>query len=905
MKSSHPWHSLEVDEVLSRLDSAPEGLSSSQAEARLQQHGPNRIQAKRPKSAGRRLFEQVHQPLIYILIVAGFITMAMEHWLDAIVILAVVAVNVVIGFVQENKALKSIQALARSLRSTAQVYREGRKIVIDAESLVPGDVVELAAGDKVPADGRLLKIRDLRVDESALTGESVAVDKKVDDLPQDTPLADCQNMAFASTLVTYGWGRMVVTATGEDTEIGRISKLVSNAQVIETPLMLKIKEFSHLLLYIIVGFASLMFAVALFQGQSFNEAFMAAVALMVAAIPEGLPATMTIMLAIGVSMMASRKAIIRKLPAVETLGSTNVICSDKTGTLTQNQMTVSTIWTAAEQAFFFFSGVGYRPEGEIKDEEGQVLEDLSSGASLPSGLEDLLRCGMLCNDSRLIPPHSDGDRWSLEGDPTEVALRVSARKTGIDPQQIESDWPRLDSIPFQSEYQYMATLHRDPNSGQMVAYVKGSFEAMALRCFVEGSAEAQAAEQALRQLSEKGLRVLAFAQKTWDEAKSSLSHEDLQGGLSFLGLQGMIDAPREEAKRAIALCHQAGINVKMITGDHALTAAVIARELGILDPSQDLEASVITGSQLAQMEDEDLCRRISELQVFARVSPEQKLRLVKALQSQNKIVAMTGDGVNDAPALRQANIGIAMGLTGTEVAKEASDMVLADDNFGTIEAAVEEGRGVFDNLRKFIVWTIPTNVGEAFILIFAILLALPLPLLPVHILWINMSCTIFLGVMLAFEPKEPDVMQRPPRNPSAPLFDLHLMLRSLFVGLYITATAFAIFKWELSTGGSEAYARTAVVTSVILLEAFYLLNCRSLSRPLREIGYFSNPWIWVGFVLMFVAQWIFVYTPWSQQLFQTEALTFWTWAKLSLAGFILFTLINLEKRLRLSLGLVD
>lgn len=916
MSNNRAWHSLDTQESLRHLNSQLEGLSSQEAEDRLKKYGPNRINSKAGRSPWLRLFDQIHQPLVYILIFAGFITMAMAHWLDSLVIFLVVMVNVVIGFVQESKALKSIQALAKSLRSSAHTFRDGSKQMIDAEQLVPGDVVELLAGDKVPADGRILQQRDLRVDESALTGESVAVDKSVQTLGPEIVLADRHNMVFASTLVTYGQARVLITETGMSTEIGRISEMVSSAQQIQTPLTIKIKEFSHVLLYAILGFASLMFAVALWRGQSFTDAFMAAVAIMVAAIPEGLPATMTIMLAIGVSVMASRRAIIRKLPAVETLGSTNVICSDKTGTLTQNQMTVSSIYVPKE-GYYSIQGVGYKPQGDIQGPSDEVIEKPESGPlkSVAPGLEELLRCGLLCNDSRLIPPKSSAEEnselWGLEGDPTEVALIVSAEKAGLKSQEQGTQWPRMDQIPFQSEYQYMATLHQVPNSSQKggaerVVYVKGSFEAISARCWPAGSSEEkEKAEEALRNLGERGLRVLAFARKYLPADQAGIEHQDLEQGLEFLGLQGMIDPPRKEAQRAIGLCHTAGIDVKMITGDYALTAAVIARQLGILQAEEELQKEVVTGADIESMSDSELQKRISEIHVFARVSPEQKLRLVKALQAQGKIVAMTGDGVNDAPALRQANIGIAMGLTGTEVAKEASDMVLADDNFGTIEAAVEEGRGVFDNLKKFIVWTIPTNVGEASILIFAIFLALPLPLLPVHILWINMTCTIFLGVTLAFEPKESDIMSRPPRNPEAPLLNFSLVMRSLFVGIYITAAAFALFKWELSTGASEAYARTAVVTTVILVEAFYLLNCRSLRRPLKELGYFSNPWVWYGILGMLLIQLGFVHLPWANVLFQTEALGLLTWAKMVMAGFLLYILISIEKRVRSSFGLVD
>ncbi|MEM5786547.1 MAG: HAD-IC family P-type ATPase, partial [Syntrophobacteraceae bacterium] len=751
--SAKTWHSMPDDEVLNLLETSKDaGLDESEANRRQVHFGLNIISAKKAAGPLKRFLLQLHQPLIYILIAAGAITALLREWIDSTVIFGVVVVNAAIGFIQESKALKSIDALARTMVSEATVLRGGKKSRISSADVVPGDIIFLQGGDKVPADMRLLGMRDLQIDESALTGESLPVKKAPDIVDQDTGLADRRNMAYASTLVTYGQGYGIIVSTGGATEVGRISELISATESLETPLTRKIAHFSHLLLYAILALSAATFFAGLARGQSFLDMFMAAVALAVGAIPEGLPAAMSITLAIGVARMARRKAVIRRLPAVETLGSTTTICSDKTGTLTENQMTVQEISVGGGR--FRVTGGGYIPSGEIL-EQGKPLKTTNH-----AGLLECLRAGLLCNDSTLLEKEG---RWEVQGDPTEGALIVSASKGGFSMQAAAGEFPRLDTVPFESEHQYMATLHNAGSGKPRIAYVKGAAEALLERCSesVDLAGKSTALDidhiqSDVEQMASKGLRVLAFARKELAPDAHGLEHSDIASGLTFLGLQGMIDPPRAEAVAAVEACHTAGIQVKMITGDHALTASAIAGMIGLNGTGGNAnQATVITGRDLAKLSDRELTDTIESVAVFARVDPEQKLRLVGALQSRGQVVAMTGDGVNDAPALKRADIGIAMGISGTEVAKEAADMILTDDNFATIEAAVEEGRSVFDNLTKFIVWTLPTNIGEGLVILAAVLAGVRLPILPVQILWINMLTAVLLGLMLAFEPKEP------------------------------------------------------------------------------------------------------------------------------------------------------
>jgi Ca2+-transporting ATPase len=757
---------------------------------------------------------------------------------------------------------------------------------------VPGDVVLVQSGDKFPADVRLVRVRDLQVDESALTGESVAVEKNAEAVSADNVLGDQLCLGFASTSVTYGQATGVVVATGDHTEVGKIQQSIAGAEDLETPLTLKIKEFSNLLLWVILGLCVVVFLIGIWRGENLADTFMIAVALAVGAIPEGLPVAVTIMLALGVSKMAARRAIIRKLVAVETLGSTNVICSDKTGTLTENQMTVQQV--AAGGQIYQVKGLGYRPEGDILCND--QVADLTSNQAL----QLCLHAGLLCNDSTVREKEG---KWAVEGDPTEGALVVTAGKAGFERTQLEQTHPRLDTIPFESQYQYMATLH---GGAKPVIYLKGSVEAVLDRCatVMQADGELEPLDQAVimqqvELMASEGLRVLAFATAEAPTSLDAISHDYTSRDLVFLGLQAMIDPPRKEAIEAVRLCQLAGIDVKMITGDHAATASAIAGEIGLKGRKHNGKLVAITGKELQQIDDKHLEDVAENTSVFARVSPDQKLRLVKALQARDRVVAMTGDGVNDGPALKQANIGIAMGITGTDVAKDAADMVLTDDNFSSIEGAVEEGRGVFDNLTKFIVWTLPTNLGEGLTILMAIAFGTQLPVQPIHILWINMTTAVLLGLTLAFELKEPGIMTRPPRPAGEPILTRDLIMRTLLVGVLMLIATFGLFLYERRyQGASLAEAQTVATTVLVVMEAFYLLSCRSLIRPTREIGYFSNLWVYYGIAAMLVLQAAFIYAPFMNTLFSSAPLNAPQMLRILGAGLILWLVVSVEKTLR-------
>ena len=884
------WHHLPADEVIDLLDSDKEkGLDLFEVDNRQKHFGPNALTGKKGKGPLLRFLLQFHQPLIYILIAAGMVTAFLQEWVDSGVIFGVVLVNAFIGFIQEAKAVKAIEALARTMTTEATVLRAGEKRRISSAEVVPGDIVLLQSGDKVPADMRLFQTRDLQVDESALTGESVPVDKKPDVLDHDTGLADRRNMAYASSLVTYGQGGGIVTAIGDQTEVGRISELISSTEALETPLTRKIARFSHILLYAILALAATTFVVGLIRGQSVFDMFMAAVALAVGAIPEGLPAAMTITLAIGVSRMARKRAIIRKLTAVETLGSTTVICSDKTGTLTENQMTVQEIFAGDER--FEVIGAGYTPSGRI------LKQEITVDASGSPALMECLKAGLLCNDSLLLEKEG---RWAIQGDPTEGALLVSAVKAGLDMAVVRKELPRIDAIPFESQHQYMASLHDGGTDNPGIIYVKGSVEAIMERCASSLDSAGRPAEpdveqihRAVEEMAARGMRVLAFAKREIKQGTIGLNHPDVASGMTFLGLQGMIDPPRQEAILAVQKCHTAGIRVKMITGDHALTASSIAEQVGLHNPT-----NVVTGKALMAISDSELIDVADRTSVFARVTPEQKLRLVEALQARGNVVAMTGDGVNDAPALKRADIGVAMGITGTDVAKEAADMVLTDDNFASIEAAVEEGRGIFDNLTKFIVWTLPTNLGEGLVILAAIFADVTLPILPVQILWINMTTAVLLGLMLAFEPKEPGIMTRPPRDPKMPILTGVLIWRLFIVGLLLLVGAFGLFEWELKTGASVAEARTVAVNVFVLVELFYLFNCRSLTQSMFRLGFFTNPLLFGGVAIMLVLQVMFTYLPAMNLMFHSAPISFGAWGRILAVSVFASFVVGVEKWLR-------
>ncbi|WP_066383348.1 cation-translocating P-type ATPase [Anabaena sp. CA = ATCC 33047] len=827
---SQQWHNLPTSRVAQELDTNLDtGLTAEEVTNRRSRFGANELKAKPGKSPLVRFLLQFNQPLLYILLIAGAIKAFIGQWVNAWVIWGVTLINAIIGFIQESKAESAIAALASSVQTNATIIRNHQKVQVSSTELVPGDIVLLASGDKVPADLRLVQSRNLQVNESALTGESVAVEKNTPPLSLDAPLAERTNMAYAGSFVTFGTGKGIVVAIGEATETGRISQLMEQGTSLKTPLTRKFDKFSRTLLYIILGIATLTFAVGLGYGNSWADMFEAAVAFAVSAIPEGLPAVVTVTLAIGVSRMARRHAIVRKLPAVETLGGATVICSDKTGTLTENQMTVQEIYAGGKK--YTVTGTGYAPEGKILLDEQAINWDDSPV------LAECLKAGLLCNDSHL--EQKEG-QWQVVGDPTEGALIVVANKVELYRRHVEQEMPRLDVIPFESEFQYMATLHEDGNgenaSGGRTIYVKGSVEAIVKRCRqmldAGGNLTAIVPEtihQEVDAMAHQGLRVLAFAKKSVSPAQDAVDHADIEEDLVFLGLQGMIDPPRKEAIAAVAACQNAGIQVKMITGDHAVTARAIAERMGF---NQHGEVLAFTGSQLAQMDKSQLATAIEDGSVFARVAPEQKLRIVEALQSQGEIVAMTGDGVNDAPALKQAEIGIAMGGAGTEVAKEAADMILTDDNFASIEAAVEEGRTVYRNLLKAIAFILPVNGGESMTILISVLLARVLPILSLQVLWLNMVNSIAMTVPLAFEPKSERVMQQPPRSPREPLLSRSLIKRIFTISIFNWILIFGVFEWIRQTTGNVALARTMAIQALVAGRLFYLLSISQLGMAI-------------------------------------------------------------------------
>ena len=892
-EDSKAWHHLHANDVVGLLEVDPQaGLSSEEAGRRRQLFGPNIVTARRGTPAWRLFLQQFNQPLVYILVVASAITAAMGETVDSAVIFGVVFINALVGFIQEAKAGKAIEALARLVATETTVIREGQRQRVQSADLVPGDVVLLKPGDRVPADLRLLRVRNLDVDESALTGESSPVAKHAGPLAIETILAERKNLAFAGTLVTGGEAESVVWAIGDQTETGRIARLIAGAVELSTPLTRKIAHFSRRALWVILALTALMFAAGMARGESPEDMFMPAVAFAVGVIPEGLPAAVTIVLAIGVARMARRQVIIRKLPAVETLGSTTVICSDKTGTLTENQMTVREIFAGGKT--YEVTGAGYEPAGELRF-DGLRLEMPRHPA-----LHECLRAGVLCNDSRLMV---DESRVKVQGDPTEAALLVSGEKGGVNRAETHREAPALDAIPFESHHMFRATLH--PARAGRVIYKVGALERLLERCTdalgddsnltaldhaeVHRVAEAMAA---------RGLRVLALARREVDAHHDHLEHAHVAGGLTFLGLQGMMDPPRPAAIDSVRKCQLAGIAVKMITGDHLVTARAIAGQIGLKGAMKNGKLAALTGRELAEISDDHLPDIAERVAVFARVDPEQKLRLVKALQSRGHVVAMTGDGVNDAPALKQADIGVAMGITGTDVAKGAAAMILLDDNFASIEAAVEEGRGVFDNLTKFIVWTLPTNLGEGLVLLFAVLLGLAQPALPVQLLWVNMTTAILLGLMLVFEPKEHDLMARPPRDPRRPLITHALLMRTGLVSAILLTGAFWVFFWELREGASEAAARTAVVDVIVLVEIGYLFSCRSLKHSVFVLGWLTNRWVVAGALAMLAAQLLFTYAPVMNMLFHTAPINAEAWVRICGVATAAFLAVELEKWLR-------
>lgn len=886
------WHAEDASAALHALRSdAQHGLNTDEAQQRLRTHGPNSLPAPARHGPLLRFALQLHNPLIYVLLVAGLITLMLRDFVDTAVIFGVVWINALIGFIQEGKAQQALDAVRAMLASHAIALRDGQRTEVEASALVPGDVVLLESGARVPADLRLLQAKNLRIDESALTGESVATEKGVDAVAAATPVSERRNMAFAGTVVRYGQALGLVVATGRTTEIGHIGDLVRDTSALDTPLTRRLNQFSLQITWVILILGALTFAFGVaVRHMPMFEVFLAVVGLMVAAIPEGLPAVVTIVLAIGTRAMARQRAVVRRLPAVETLGSVTVICTDKTGTLTRNEMTAVRVMLASGD--LAVTGAGYAPSGGFT--QGGMPIDPAQHAALQA----LATCALLCNDAQL-QQNADA-QWQLVGDPTEGALLALAYKAGLDGQRLRAQYPRVDAIPFESELRYMATLHRGQEEGAFILLKGAPEEVLALCAHEADGAPLNRANwlAAVAGAAQLGQRVLALARCTAPDDTAQLTVADLSARFTLLGLVGMIDPPRPEAIAAVADCQRAGLRVKMITGDHAATAAAIGAQIG-LNAAQPLDGTLID-----QLDDAALRHTLRETDVIARASPEHKLRLVLALQADGELVAMTGDGVNDAPALKAADIGVAMGQKGTDAAREAADLVLTDDNFATIARAVREGRAVFDNIKKSLLFILPTNIGEAGVILFALLAGLALPVTASQILWVNMVTAVTLSLALAFEPAEPGVMQRPPRPPAEPLITRAMLLRILFVSLLMGACTFGIFEWERSRGHGLELARTAAVNMLAFSEMAYLFHVRYYTASaLHRTLLHGNPVALAVSVLLVLLQLAFTYAPPMQSLLGSTALGASSWGMIAGLSLAVFAAIEVEKWILRRMGL--
>lgn len=881
-QNKQSWHAIEAGDALQKLQSDQEkGLNDNEAKERLEKYGKNEIPKGKKRSWWFRLLMQFHNILIYVLIAAAIITALMEHWIDMWVILAVVIINALIGFVQEGKAEKALESIREMLSLEAIVIRDGENKTIEAENLVPGDMVRLKSGDKIPADIRIVQSRDFRVEESPLTGESSAVEKTSEPVDENAIPSDRTSMAFSGTVVTYGKASGVVTATGSNTEIGKINEMISGVEKITTPLLQQIEKFGKWLSIIILGVTAAFFAFGyFFRDYSLNNLFLAAIGLIVASIPEGLPAIMTITLAMGVQRMAKRNAIIRRLPSVETLGAVNVICSDKTGTLTRNEMMARTIITAEKE--YHVEGTGYEPEGKFMHNNKEV------GPEEEKVLWQLLRTVRTSNNSEI--GKDDEGKWKLTGTPTEGATLTMSYKAGLKDFKPE----RIDSIPFESDHKYMATLNKVDDD--VIIFMTGAPERLLEMCSKQYTADGEQDidndywEKKMVEVAAKGQRLLAAAFNVTDKNRKELEKDDLESNKVFLGLIGIIDPPREEAIEAIKECKAAGVEVKMITGDHAITAKAIGKEIGIGDGDK-----VITGKELEEKSDDQLREVVKEYDVYARTSPEHKLRLVTALQENGKLVAMTGDGVNDAPALKKANIGIAMGIKGTEVTKDASEMVLADDNFASIVNAIEEGRTVYDNIRKALLFILPTNGAEALVLMSAIVLGIIMPITPAQILWVNMVTAITLALALSFEPMEDKVMERHPRKSDEPILGKLFIWRISFVSILIGGLTLVVFNLMRNSGLDDVAARTIAVNTLVAGQLFYLFNCRSIKSPSLGKDFFNNRYAFIATGALILLQMLFVYAPFMNTFFNTSPIGAAYWLYPLGAGLAVFVLVEIEK----------
>ncbi|MBO4147520.1 cation-transporting P-type ATPase [Enterobacter ludwigii] len=882
-KPERPYYQQTVDDTLANINSTAEGLSSSEASVRLQQYGENALPQKKGKPAWLRFLAHFNDVLIYVLLVAALLKLFMGQWVDMFVILGVAIVNALIGHIQESNAEKSLQSIRNMLSSEAVVVRQGNHETIPTTTLVPGDIVVIRAGDRIPADLRVIEAHNLRVEEAILTGESTVVEKNSDVLSGELPLGDRYNLLYSGTTVSSGGGKGVVVATGCETELGHINQMMSDIEKHRTPLMVQMDKLGKtIFITILVMMVALFVFSLLFRDMPVSELVLSLISLAVAAVPEGLPAIISIILSLGVQAMARRKAIIRKLPTVETLGAMTVICSDKTGTLTMNEMTVKAVITA--DTTYRVEGDSYEPVGNIHPVDDPTPVSVVQG----SLLERYLRTIDLCNDSQLIK--DEQGLWKITGGPTEGALKVLAAKIQLPPLDTEM----RSKIPFDSQYKYMSTLYRLDD--EEVILITGAPDVLFRLCQYQQTNDGMQPfdlpywEGKIEEYAREGLRMVAAAWKPARDGQRELDHPDLQDGVILLGIAGMMDPPRPEAITAIADCLQAGIRVKMITGDHPQTAMSIGQMLGIGNA-----ASAITGRELEAMDDRQLSDAAQQYDIFARTSPEDKFRLVQALQSKQEVVGMTGDGVNDAPALKRADVGIAMGIKGTEVTKEAADMVLTDDNFATIARAVHEGRRVYDNLKKTILFVIPSNIAQALLIIIALLAGNLIPLTPVLILWMNMATSATLSFGLAFEAGEKDIMNRPPRKANLHVMDGYAIWRVVFVGLMIAISAFILEAWLQPRGYSAEFIRTVLLQTLVTAQWFYMLNCRVNDGFSLSKGLLANKGIWIVSGVLLALQLLIIYAPFMQMLFGTEALPFRYWVITLLIGFVMFLIVEAEK----------
>ena len=873
-------YQLDVSGVMKDLGTSERGLSSSEVSKRLTEYGPNQLAEEAPVSRWKLLLHQFVNPLVYILLIAAAVTAFLGEYKDTVVILVAVAIRTLIGYTQELKAEGSVRALKKMSVLKARVVRDAREREVNSEDLVPGDMVLLASGVKVPADLRLIRTTELRIDEAVLTGESVAADKDPAAIAEAnlTP-GDQRNMAFMGTAVVSGRALGMVTATGSRTVLGNIAVEMRQIGRVETPLERKFHDFALRIGYGVLAASAALFVLGILTGESLRDMFMTTIAAAVATIPEGLPIVVTVTMAVGVARMAKRNAVIRKLAAVETLGSTTVICSDKTGTLTKNEMTVRMLHDGSN--VYEVTGSGYSAEGRIESGGHVIAQEQQKRIQM------LLRIGMLCNESSV---YQEDGAWKIEGDPTEGALVIAAMKASLKPETERNHYPQKGIIPFESDRGYMATLHE--HAGKRYVFIKGGPERVVDLCPACG--DKAGTLDAAHQFAKEGMRVLAMAYKEVPADGSGLTHGMVEGNLTFAGLQAMIDPPRPEAIEAVAGCRRAGIRVVMITGDHAVTAQAIGARLGI-GAGED---RVIIGKGLALMSDDDLFREVQRVSVYARVAPEHKLRIVKQLQRHGEIVAVTGDGVNDAPALKAAHIGIAMGRTGTDVAKEAADMVVADDNFASIFSAVREGRIVFDNLRKVTFFLLPTGVAAIASIIGSVLFGMPMPYLPSQLLWINLVTNGMQDVALAFEPGDADVLERPPRPPQEGILSSLLVQRTIIVGLLIAAGVMYEFKAVLDAGMSLDKARTVAMTTMVFFQFFQTWNSRSETRSIFRIDLLSNRLLFFAMIAAFFAQFAVVEVPALQWIFRTEPFTASEWVRVALITSTVLIVVEVDKLIR-------